>query len=322
MRRIGSVFAAFGLLLVTACAPKPELMSAEQLSRPHVVSIIETNPQVIVDPGRPNLNVGGGAMAGVGGSLLAGAAQGFEAARARAERSRYQGLVDQLGPSGNVGLELQREFRAALAAEIAKGTRMPIQRLDSLPASWRPAPQAEPILTVQIGSLLTQDARAVTLQALISQVSWKPGAREPSVLRYDLVAFSSPIQAASEQAALELWRSSNYALLRQKVRELIPEVMTLSRMAFLDAAPVDFANLPSVSTKLPGFSLFAHGRYSLMPTSAVGTGFQPGVSGNLLRRTQDRAYISIMTNFPLANWGDPGGYKPGWAWISVPAGSL
>ena len=46
MRRIGSVFAALGLLLVTACAPKPELISAEQVARPHVVAISETEPKV------------------------------------------------------------------------------------------------------------------------------------------------------------------------------------------------------------------------------------------------------------------------------------
>jgi hypothetical protein len=40
MRRTGSIFAALGLLLAAACH-KPELISSEQLSRPHVVSIIE-----------------------------------------------------------------------------------------------------------------------------------------------------------------------------------------------------------------------------------------------------------------------------------------
>ena len=61
MRRIGSVFAALGLLLTAACH-KPELISSEQLSRPHVASIIETEPKVILDPGRPVANVMPGAM--------------------------------------------------------------------------------------------------------------------------------------------------------------------------------------------------------------------------------------------------------------------
>jgi hypothetical protein len=333
MRRIGTMGAALGLFLVTACAPKPELISAEQIARPHIISIIATDPKVILDPGRPASNVSAGPMVGAPlaavavGALIAGAAQGSETARANARRSRAEALRDQLGPTEEVGADLQRQFRDALAAEIARGTRMPIQRIESRPVSWSMAPKDEIQLNMRLGSLLTQDARSITLQLWVSQLAWKPGDQRPTWLNsYDFVAFSPPIQAASEEEALALWKENNYARLRQATRALIPEIMILLRMALFDVASTDLSNAPSVSTKMPGFSLVSHGRTAILYREAPGrsqTNFQPGVSGPLVRRTPERGYLAIH-NFavdPLRP-GDIDYMRPGWAWVSVPAGSL
>jgi hypothetical protein len=323
MRRIGSVLAALGLLLVTACAPKPELISAEQIARPHVASIIETDPQVILDPGRPATSLSGGPMVGAPlvavavGALLVGAAQGWENARANTRRTSAQALKEQLGPTSEVGSELQRQFRSALNAEIARGTRMPIQRVESRPASWQPSPQTEPMLNFQISSMLTQDARSVAIQALVTQLSWKPGEKEPVLLRYDLVAFSAPIEAASEGEAIAFWQTNNHARLRQAMRELIPEIMVLLRISVLDPAPIAMENMPQISTKLPSFGLVLHGRRTLHD----GGNYIPSVKGTLVRRSQERAYLTMQTNVPMAI---PyfGMATPGLAWLSVPAGSL
>jgi hypothetical protein len=336
MRRIVTIFAALGLLFMTACY-RPELISSEQLSRPHVVSIIETDPKVIVDPGKPAPASNNSAMAGAGagapliavavGALVAGAMQGVEAGRAGVRQTRAQALQDELGPTGELGTELQREFRAALASEIARGTRMPIQRIESRPGNWRMAPQDETQLNLRLGALLTQDARSLTVQLWISQVTLKPGEQRPTWLNsYDFVAFSSPIEATSEEEAVRLWRQNNYARLRQAMRALTPEIMTLLRMALFDVAPADIGNAPWVSTKMPGFSLVSHGRANIVYRDTTGrsqTNFHPGVSGPLLRRTPDRAYL-VMHNFavdPLRP-GHIDYIRPGWAWVSVPAGSL
>ena len=342
MRRIGSVFAALGLLLTAACH-KPELISSEQLSRPHVASIIETDAKVIVDPGQPAPNFNSGAMAGGGGglvgvavgALVVGAAQGFETARAGARQNRAQTLEEQLGSTSDIGAELQREFRAALAAEIARGTRMPFQRVESNHPRQisQPPPAGEAMLHLQLGTLLTQDARSVTVQVLVRQMVWKPEAerkpRESPLAvsnQFDLVAFSPPIEAASPEEAMMHWRENNYARLRQATRALMPEVMTLLRMAVLDQQPVDFANLPRVRSKLPGFSLVSHGRSSLLyqgSRTPTQTNFQPSVSGHVVSRSTTREYM-VMETVPNRAWIPSDGWivKPGWAWISVPAGSL
>ena len=343
MRRIGTMFAALGLLGTTACH-KPELISAEQLSRPHVVSIIDTNPRVIVDPGRPAMRpYSSTAMAGPStplAALLVGAAidgvvQTIDAARAHDRGLRADLLDDQLGPSGEVGLELQREFRTALTAEIARGTRMPIQRVESGPQSrlgQAPA-TGEAMLYLQFGTLVTQDARTVTLQVLVRQMAWKPESerrpRESPLAVFnqlDLVAFSAPIEAASPEIAMGLWRENNYARLREATRALIPEIMILLRMAVLDAEPFDFANLPRVRTNVAPFSLVAHGRRSLLYQGVFGstqTNFQPIVWGRVVRRTSERGYF-VMDTVGERPWVPSDGWteKPGWAWVSVPAGSL
>ena len=342
MRRIGSVFAALGLLLTAACH-KPELISSEQLSRPHVASIIETDAKVIVDPGQPAPNFNSGAMAGGGGglvgvavgALVVGAAQGFETARAGARQNRAQTLEEQLGSTSDIGAELQREFRAALTAEIARGTRMPIQRVESNHPRQlsQPPPAGEAMLHLQFGTLLTQDARSVTVQLLVRQMLWKPEAerrpRESPLAvsnQLDLVAFSPPIEAASPEEAMMLWRENNYARLHQATRALMPEIMTLLRMAVLDQQAVDFANLPRVRSKLPGFSLVSHGRSSILyrgSRTPAQTNFQPSVSGHVVQRTPSREYM-VMETVPDRSWIPSDGWivKPGWAWISVPAGSL
>ena len=340
MRRVGSIFAALGLLLTAACH-KPELISSEQLSRPHIASIIETNPRVIVDPGRPAANVSAGPMVGAplaavaAGAFIAGAIQGVENSRADARRLRADLLDDQLGLTGEVGLELQREFRTALTAEIARGTRMPIQRIESNHPRqlWRPPAGGEAMVHFQFGTLLTQDARSVTVQVLVRQMVWKPEnerrQRESPLAvsnYFDLVAFSAPIEAASVEEALGLWRDNDYARLRQATRALIPEIMTLLRMSLLDANPVDFNNVPRARTKMPGFSLVSHGRRSHLYMGAPGvtqTNFQPSVSGHVVQRTPSREYM-VMETVPDRSWIPSDGWivKPGWAWISVPAGSL
>lgn len=342
MRRIGTMVAALGLLGTTACH-KPELISSEQLSRPHVVSIIETNPRVIVDPGRPAMTpYSSAAMAGPStplGAVLVGMAidgvvQAVDSARAHNRGLRADLLDDQLGLSGEVGLELQREFRTALTAEIARGTRMPIQRVESNPRSRvGQAPAAgEGTLQLQFGTLLTQDARSVTVQVLVRQMAWKPESeRRPRespffINQLDLVAFSPPIEAASPEIAIGLWRDNNYARLRQAARALMPEIMTLLRMAVLDQQPVDFSNLPRVRTKLPGFSLVSHGRSSLLYQGSgtpTRTNFQPSVTGHVISRSNTREYM-VMETVPNRAWIPSDGWivKPGWAWISVPAGSL
>ena len=342
MRRIGTMVAALGLLGTTACH-KPELISAEQLSRPHVVSIIETNPRVIVDPGRPAMTpYSSAAMAGPStplGAVLVGMAidgvvQTIDAARAHNRGLRADLLDDQLGLSGEVGLELQREFRTALAAEIARGTRMPIQRVESSPRSRvGQAPAAgEGTLQLQFSTLLTQEARSVTVQVLVRQMVWKPESeRRPRespffINQLDLVAFSPPIEAASPEIAIGLWRDNNYARLRQATRALIPEIMALLRMAVLDAEPFDFANLPRVRTNVAPFSLVAHGRRSLLYRGTFGqtqTNFQPIVWGRVVRRTPERGYF-VMDTIGENEWKPSDGWteKPGWAWVSVPAGSL
>ena len=343
MRRISSIFAALGLLLTAACH-KPELISSEQLSRPHVASIIETDAKVIVDPGQPAPNFNSGAMAGGGGgglvgvavgALVVGAAQGFETARAGARQNRAQTLEEQLGSTSDIGAELQREFRTALTTEIARGTRMPIQRVESnhVRQISQPPPAGEAMLHLQFGTLLTQDARSVTVQVLVRQMVWKPEAerrpRESPLAvsnQFDLVAFSPPIEAASPEEAMMRWRENNYAGLRQATRALIPEVITLLRMAVLDQQPVDFTNLPRVRTKLAGFSLVSHGRSSLLYHGArtpTQTNFQPSVSGHVVSRSTTREYM-VMETVPNRAWIPSDGWivKPGWAWISVPAGSL
>ena len=343
MRRIGSVFAALGLLLTAACH-KPELISSGQLARPHVVSIIETDPKIIMDPGQPAPSFNSGAMAGGGGgglvgvavgALVVGAAQGFETARAGARQSRAQTLEEQLGSTSDIGAELQRDFRAALTAEIARGTRMPIQRVESNHPRQlsRPPPAGEAMLHLQFGTLLTQDARSVTVQLLVRQMVWKPEAERkpresPLALsnQLDLVAFSPPIEAASPEEAMMLWRENNYARLRQATRALMPEIMTLLRMAVLDQQAVDFANLPRVRSKLPGFSLVSHGRSSLLyrgSRTPAQTNFQPTVSGHVVSRSTTREYM-VMETVPNRAWIPSDGWivKPDWAWISVPAGSL
>jgi|GEM_PF-2524362 len=343
MRRIGSVFAALGLLLTAACH-KPELISSEQLSRPHIVSIIETDPKIIMDPGQPAPSFNSGAMAGSGGggglvgvaigALVVGAAQGFETARAGARQSRAQTLEEQLGSTSEISMELQREFRSALTAEIARGTRMPIQRVESSPRSRvGQAPAAgEGTLQLQFGTLLTQDARSVTVQVLVRQMVWKPESeRRPRespffINQLDLVAFSPPIEAASPEIAIGFWRDNNYARLRQAARALIPEILVLLRMAVLDAEPFDFASLPRVRTNVAPFSLVAHGRRSLLYRGASGptqTNFQPIVWGRVVRRTPERGYF-VMDTVGENEWKPSDGWteKPGWAWVSVPAGSL
>jgi hypothetical protein len=341
MRRIGSIFAALGLLLTAACH-KPELISSEQLSRPHVVSIIESDPKVIVDPGQPAPNFNSGAMAGGGGglvgvavgALVVGAAQGFQTARAGARQSRAQTLEEQLGSTSEIGAELQREFRSALTAEIARGTRMPIQRVESNPRSRvGQAPAAgEETLQLQFGTLLTQDARSVTVQVLVRQMVWKPESERRAsespffINQLDLVAFSPPIEATSPEIAIGLWRDNNYARLRQATRVLIPEITVLLRMAVLDAEPFDFANLPRVRTNVSPFSLVAHGRRSLLYRGVAGptqTNFQPIVWGRVVRRTPERGYF-VMDTVGENDWKPSDGWieKPGWAWVSVPAGSL
>jgi len=341
MRRIGSIFAALGLLLTAACH-KPELISSEQLSRPHVVSIIETDPKVIVDPGQPAPNFNSGAMAGGGGglvgvavgALVVGAAQGFQTARAGARQSRAQTLEEQLGSTSDIGAELQREFRAALTAEITRGTRMPIQRVESNHPRQisQPPPAGEAMLHLQFGTLFTQDARSVTVQVLVRQMVWKPESeRRPRespffINQLDLVAFSPPIEAASPEIAIGLWRDNNYARLRQAARALIPEILVLLRMAVLDAEPFDFASLPRVRTNVAPFSLVAHGRRSLLYRGASGptqTNFQPIVWGRVVRRTPERGYF-VMDTVGENEWKPSDGWteKPGWAWVSVPAGSL
>jgi hypothetical protein len=343
MRRIGSVLAALGLLLTAACH-KPELISSEQLARPHVVSIIETDPKIIMDPGQPAPSFNSGAMAGGGGgglvgvavgALVVGAAQGFETARAGARQSRAQTLEEQLGSTSEIGTELQREFRSALTAEIARGTRMPIQRVENRPrgrAGQAPA-AGEETLQLQFGTLLTQDARSVTVQVLVQQMVWKPEAerrpRESPVVisnQFDLVAFSQPIEAASPEIAIGLWRDNNYARLRQATRALMPEIMTLLRMAVLDQQPMDFANSPRVRSKLPGFSLVSHGRSSILyrgSRTPAQTNFQPSVSGHVVLRTPSREYM-VMETVPDRSWVPSDGWivKPDWAWVSVPAGAL
>lgn len=333
MRRIGSVFAALGLLLVAACAPKPELISAEQMARPHVASIIETDPQVILDPGRPATNVMPAAMVAplpilAVGLLVAGAAQGIENARAETRRNRAQVLEEQLGSTSQVGTELQREFRAALTAEIARGSRTPIQRVISNPAQqmWQPSSNGEATLHFQFGTLLTQDARSVAVQVQVRQMIWKPeNERRPNVSalavsnQYDLVAFSVPIEAASEEDALGLWRENNYARLRQAARALIPEIMTLVRMAVLDPEPLDLGNMPRVTTKMSGFSLLSHPQISQLSGGAIAvrrTNFQPSVSGSLVRRTSSRDYMVMQTISENPN------VKPTLIWLSLPTGSL
>jgi len=333
MRRIGTALAALGLFLTAACH-KPELISAEQLSRPHVVSIIETNPRMIMDPGRSAANVSAGPMVGspiaavAAGAFVAGAMQGIERSRADAARSRTDLLDDQLGPTGDLGLALQREFRNALTAEIARGTRMPIQRVETNPPSrlGQAPPGGEAMLYLQFSTLMTQDGRSVTLQVLVQQMAWKPeNERRPreSPLaisnQLTLVAFSSPIEAASPEIAIGRWRESNYALLRQETRALIPEILILLRMAVLDAEPFDFANLRRTQSKLPGFSLVERS----LPGTPNHTVFQPSVWGHTVRASPQRAYI-VMNTLVERPWVPADGWsvKPGWAWLSVPAGSL
>ncbi|MFM7422621.1 MAG: hypothetical protein ACKO54_23370, partial [Alphaproteobacteria bacterium] len=269
------------------------------------------------------------------GAAIAGGVQAVDSARAYNRGLRADLLDDQLGLSGEVGLELQREFRSALAAEIARGTRMPIQRVENSPRSRAgQAPAAgEGTLQLQFGTLLTQDARSVTVQVLVRQMVWKPETeRRPRESHFffmnqlDLVAFSPPIEAASPEIAIGLWRDNNYARLRQAARALIPEIMTLLRMAVLDQQPVDFSNLPRVRTKLPGFSLVSHGRSSLLYQGSgtpTRTNFQPSVTGHVISRSNAREYM-VMETVPNRAWIPSDGWivKPGWAWISVPAGSL
>ena len=333
MRRIGSIFAALGLLLTAACH-KPELISSEQLSRPHVVSIIETNPRVIMDPGRPAANISTGPMVGAplavvaAGAFVAGAMQEGERSRADVRRRRADLLDDQLGPTGEVGLDLQREFRNALTSEIARGTRMPIQRVETNPASrlGQAPPGGEIMLFLQFSTLMTQDGRMVTLQVLVQQMGWKPeNERRPreSPLaisnQLTLVAFSSPIEAASPEIAMGKWRENSYALLRQETRALIPEIMILLRMVVLDAEPFDFANLRRFRSNLPGFSLVERS-LSGTPNHTV---FQPHIWGHTVRATPQRAYF-VMNTLVDRPWVPADGWsvKPGWAWVSVPVGSL
>ncbi|MGI9128533.1 MAG: hypothetical protein ACR2IG_09990 [Roseomonas sp.] len=333
MKRIGSGIAALGLLLSAACAPKPDLISAEKLSRPHVASIIETDPQVVLDPGRPAANMMPAAMVAplpilAVGLLVAGAAQGIENARAETRRNRAQVLEEQLGSTGQVGAELQREFRTALTAEIARGSRLPIQRVETNSARqiWQPSSSGDPMLHFQFGSMLTQDARAVTLQVQVRQMGWKPESerkeRESALAvstQYDLVAFSAPIEAASEEDALGLWRENNYARLRQATRALIPEIMTLVRIAILEPEPLDLGNMPRVSTKMSGFSLLSHIPNSQSGGSAMAvrrTVFQPSVSGSVVRRSSARDYMMMQT-IPQ----NPG-VNPTLIWLSLPTGSF
>ncbi|MCA3359093.1 MAG: hypothetical protein ING02_13950 [Roseomonas sp.] len=268
------------------------------------------------------------------GAAIDGVVQAVDAAHAHDRGLRADVLDDQLGLSGEVGLELQREFRTALTAEIARGTRMPIQRVENSPRSQaRQAPAAgEGTLQLQFGTLLTQNARSVTVQVLVRQMVWKPETerrprQSPFFLnQLDLVAFSPPIEAASPEIAIGLWRDNNYARLRQAARALVPEIMLLLRMAVLDAEPFDFANLPRVCTNVAPFSLVAHGRRSLLYRGQVGptqTNSQPIVWGRVVRRTPERGYF-IRDTIGENDWKPSDGWteKPGWAWVSVPAGSL
>jgi hypothetical protein len=319
MRRIGSVFAAFGLLLVAACAPKPELISAEQIARPHVASIIETEPKVILDPGRPVANVMPGVMVAplpilAVGLLVAGAAQGIENARADARRNRALALEEQLGPTGQIGADLNRQLREALSAEIRAGTRMPILRVETAAGpDGALTRHEEPRLLVLFSSLLTQDLRSVNVQARVTQRSWRPGERQPDVVSYDLLAFSAPIEASTDEEALALWRENNYARLRQATRALVPEVMGLLRMAVLDAQSIDIASLPRASAKLSGFSMVRATGSAARP---VFLRYQSNVSGAVLKRTPERDFMILQTL--QENQND----KPSLIWLSLPAGSL
>lgn len=133
------------------------------------------------------------------------------------------------------------------------------------------------------------------------------------MVSYDLLAFSAPIEASTDEEALALWREDNYARLRQATRALVPEVMGLLRMAVLDAQSVDIASLPRASAKLPGFSVVRATGSAARP---VFLRYQSNVSGAVLKRTPERDFMILQTL--QENQND----KPSLIWLSLPAGSL
>lgn len=300
------------LLLLSACAtPPPELPTAAELASPHVVMIRQTDPAVHVDPGRAGLRPT--PVAGVGDTGLAAAMltvaviQAVDQASAAGRRARSEALKDLLGPTGEVGLELDARMREALASLAAAGPRTPILRIGALGPTEPLPPQGEGVFVLEFGAMLTEDVRSVVVQVEVIHARRVVGARAlPSRMRYFL-AVSEPIQAASEEEAIAAWRADGHALLRRTVLAMVPELMAQLRSVLLDPEAIDYAQLPEVTTSVPGVSVVQW----RLPNEPVRSVYLTGpLRGRLVRRTPDRAYL-VMQGSPNI-----------WVWLSLPAAVL
>ncbi|WP_439598559.1 hypothetical protein [Falsiroseomonas sp.] len=232
---------------------------------------------------------------------------GIEQSNAQARRSRSETLKELLGPSGEVGLELDAQMREQLAAVVAAGPRTRIVRIGTLDATEQLAPQGEGTFIFELGAMLAQDARSVVVQAeVIHARRIVEGRMLPSRIRYFL-ALSAPIQAATEEEAIAAWRAEDYAQLRQAIRAMVPELMQQLRSVLLDPEEIDYTKLPQVTSTVPGVSLVQ----LRLPNQPVRTVHVQGpLQGRLIRRTADRAHIVMPTMFGV------------WIWISLPATAL
>lgn len=309
--RPSAVALALALLTAACATPPPELPSAAELSRPHLMMIRQTDPTVHVDPGRPAQGpqavAGFGLVGLVAAVATAAVIHGIEQSNAQARRSRSETLKELLGPSGEVGLELDAQMREQLAAVVAAGPRTQIVRIGTLSSTEQLAPQGEGTFIVELGAMLAQDARSVVVQAEVIHTRRIIEERMlPSRIRYFL-ALSAPIAAATEEEAVAAWRANDYAQLRQAIRAMVPELMVQLRSVLLDPEEIDYAKLPQVTTTVPGVSLVL----LRQPNQPVRTTHVTGpLRGSLIRQTTERGYIALLAGPDI------------WIWVSLPATAL
>lgn len=296
------------LLLAAACAARPpEPPTAGQIAAPHAVLVDDARPTVPVDVNLDLSRVVGIPLSPVGLIIAAAITAGDAAVNSVTETNRTarrEELGARLGETGAVAAEFASRFDAEFRRRMGEVPGLQVARFDRSPRTAQIPPGDGAGLRLYRDAVLTTDGRFLVARATTLHTVGEGAARR-GIVRY-FVAFSEPVDAPSEEEALDRWTADGGRRMLEQARLLAPELASLIRTAVFSTEVVDLGPISSVRLPTSGVSIMLgsaadgrEGAFWMVPRP---------LSYELRRDASRVVTISLL-----------GRQSTYWTWISMPA---
>lgn len=295
-------------LLAGCAAPRaPGPVSAPERAAPHHVRVSAGPPSVAIDADTTVVVPGFIPLSPLGllvGVAVQAATVAAQAPGVHARGSRRDALQAALGGTTDPAQAFADVFSAALEQRLRQTSSLQVASFGL--ASELPAPDSTSgRLLVTNDVKLSQDARMIVARAALQYAA--PGTT--SLVPRHFLVVSEPISADTEVAAIERWKESDGALLRERGRAVAEELAALIVDTLFHHEIPDVAALPNTRVTTPGFA-YLRGR--TQAGEAWTARLPEQIRAPVIRQAAGRAtlLVAVPPNLDL------------WIWVSVPASML